>query len=101
MSEQLEVDQSTRKKDQRAVAGSRKSQIRAIEAQSQRKGGAGERSKRSKPRRMRSTKSTNAEDDRRVATAAQIKAEIEADLAKLKAALEHFGAKVKSHSATK
>jgi phage shock protein A len=36
-----------------------------------------------------------------LATAAVIKAEIEADLAKLKGGLEHFGTKAKSHSATK
>jgi phage shock protein A len=36
-----------------------------------------------------------------LATAAVIKSEIEADLAKLKGGLEHFGTKAKSHSATK
>jgi phage shock protein A len=36
-----------------------------------------------------------------LATAAVIKSEIEADLAKLKGGLEHFGTKAKGHSATK
>ena len=36
-----------------------------------------------------------------LATAAVIKADIEADLAKFKGSLEHFGTKAKSHSATK
>ena len=78
-----------------------KSQIRAIEAHHKGKEAQAE---------IDALKSRAHEIDRKhhalktigeVATAAVIKAEIEASLAKLKSGLEQFGTKFKSHAATK